>query len=155
MPITAFAPKYREDPNAKVHSAYVGVAQGGGMVTRITTVSQERDRLESTKSYGPGIPRGQGGMIATLILGGMVTTLDEIKEAIEAVREQKFQPERTPGDIAAMCRKLMERKIERTKYLRKNPSETPRPQSRPGLFLPRGYRMVPTTEPGFSVRVRV
>ena len=71
-------PRFRRDPNAMVHSAYVGVASGGRTVTRITAINKDADRFESTRLYAPGMPRGASGRAATLILGGMETSLDEI-----------------------------------------------------------------------------
>lgn len=148
-------PKYRRNPNAMVHSAYVGVAQGHRTLTRITAVNKDADRFEHQVSFGQGIPRGEGGRIATLVLGGMETTLDEIEYILEGIKEKKqLEPQRSQGDIAAMCQLVAERRNARIKYLRKNPSEAPRPKPKRGLYLPRGYRLVPTTEPGLRIAVK-
>ena len=147
--------RYRRDPNQMVSSAYVGVAHGNRVVTRVTSVNKDADRLDSSRAYGPGIPRGQGGRVATLILGGMETTLDEIEYMVDAIKEKKFVPQRKPGEIAAMCRLLMERRNDRIKYLRKNPSEAPKRPRGPVLHLPVGVRMVPTGVPGMRVAMKV
>lgn len=91
-----------------------------------------------------------------LVLGGMETTLDEMEYILECSRQKKWEPRKTQGEIAQMCHAVQERRNEQIKYFRKNPSEAPklRPR-RPGLYLPRGYRMVPTEEPGLRVRMKV
>lgn len=138
-----------------VHSAYVGVAGGHTTVTRITAVNKDADRMDSTRTYGVGIPRGQGGKIATLVLGGMETTLDEIEYILEGVKEKKFVPQRKPQDIVKMCRMLAERRNDAIKHFRKNPSEAPKIKTRPKhLYLPVGVRMVQTSEPGLKIAVR-
>ena len=148
--------RFRRDPNAMVHSAYVGVAHGARTVTKVVAVNKDADRMETTRSYGAGIPRGQGGRIATLILGGMETTLDEIEYMLEGIKEKKFVPQRTPGDISKMCQMVAERRNDQIKHWRKNPSEVPKAKpKRPGLYLPKGYRMVQTPIPGFRVAARV
>lgn len=146
--------KYRRNPNALVSSAYVGVASGGRVVTRVTSLNQDAQRMESTRLYGPGIPRGQGGRIASLVLGGMETTLDEIEYIIEGIKEKKFTPQRKPQDIVRMCQMVAERRNDRIKRLRKNPSEVPRRKRGPVLHLPAGFRMVDTAVPGFRVAAR-
>lgn len=148
-----FAPKFRRDPNEKIDSIYYGVAQGNRTVTAIVKRSRTKDALETTVESGPGLPRGQSGRIGVLILGGMETTLDEMEELLLATKEERFVPKRSPGDIARMCDYLADWRNERIKYLQKNPSERPR-RKRQGLFLPVGYRMVPTREPGLRVAVR-
>jgi len=152
-----FAPKYRRNPNEKVHSLYAGVAPGGRTVVRLVKPSLDRNRMEATRTYGPGIPRGQGGMIGVLILGGMETTLDEMEYILEAQQERKFVPDRTGGEVAQMCRMVIERRNERIRYLRKNPSEAPKPKKKPPIpfYLPAGFRYVPTPEPGLSVLAQV
>ena len=148
--------KYRRNPNAMIHSAYLGVGDGHTTVTRITAVNRDADRMETTRAYGVGIPRGQGGRIATLVLGGMETTLDEIEYILQGVKEKKFVPKRTNGDIVTMCRMLAERRNAQVKYLRKNPSEAPkRKLARRRLYLPVGYRMADTSEPGFKIAMKV
>lgn len=147
-------PKYRPDPNAKVFSLYSGVSASGGTVTTLVKPSADRNHLEATRTYGPMMPRGQGGQIAVLILGGMETTLAEVQDILEAKRQKKFVPRRGPGEISQMCQFLQERRNEAIKYFRRNPSEAPKPRRRVGLYLPTGYRMVPTSEPGLRMRVR-
>lgn len=148
--------KFKRNGNAMVHSAYVGVAPGHSTVTRITAVNKDADRMETTRAYGTGLPRGAGGRVATLVLGGMETTLDEIEYMLEGIREKKFVPQRKPGEISQMCRMLAERRNERIKYLRKNPSEAPK---RIGqlLYLPRRVRVMPTHVPipGFQLPAKV
>src|SRR3990167_1242311 len=148
-------PKYRRDGNAKVSTAYVGVAPGGGTVTRVTSVNKNTDSFESTRAYGAGIPRGQGGRVGTFILGGMETTLDEIEDMVEGIKEKKFVPQRGSAEIAQMCRHLIEKRNETIKYLRKNPSEAPKKRpAGPTLYLPVGYRMAQTAVPGIRVAVQ-
>ena len=138
-----------------VHSAYVGVARGHTTVTTIKAVDKAADRLSTTRVYGIGIPRGQGGRIATLVLGGMETTLDEIEYILSGVKEKKFVPRRGPGEIADMCSLLAERRNARIKYLKKNPSEAPKRRRGPVLHLPVGYRMAETGVPGFKIATKV
>lgn len=149
-------PKYRRDPNAMVHSAYVGVVPGQRTVTRITSLNKNTGQMETTRTYGPGIMRGQSGKIATLILGGMATTLDEIEYLIQGIREKKFVRQKSGSEISKMCQALAERRNERVKYLRRNPSEVSNlpPKRRPGLFLPRGYHMAKTPIAGFRVAMQ-
>ena len=147
--------RYRRNPNTMVHHAYVGVAPGAVTVTKIVAVNKDADRMDTTRVYGAGIPRGVGGRIATLVLGGCETTLDEIEYILEGIKEKKFVPKRKPGDIVQMCRLLAERRNDRIKYWRKNPSEAPRPRPAPVLHLPVGVRMVETSEPGFRIAMKV
>lgn len=149
------APKYRRDPNAKVHSAYVGVAPGNRTVTRITQVSQAADGLSTSRVYGTGIPRGQGGRVATIVLAGMETTLDEVEYMLEGIREKKFIEKRSRGDIVKMCKAIAERRNEQIKYWRRNPTEAPQPKPRKTLYLPRNVRMVQTPIPGFKIAMKV
>lgn len=149
-----FAPRFRRDPNEKVDSIYIGVASGNRTITSIRKRSRTADAMEtSLLEEGPMMPRAQGGQIGTLILGGMETSLDEMEELLQATREERFVPERTPGDIVRMCEYLADWRNERIKHLRRNPSERLR-QRRPGLYLPLGYRLAPTNEPGMRITVR-
>lgn len=151
-----FTPKYRRNPNEKVHSLYYGVASGGVTMTSVVKPSLDRNRLEATREYGPGLPRGVGGQAAVLILGGMETTLDEIEDILEAKRQKKFEARRSQGEIAQMCRHLIERRNELIRHYRKNPSEAPRvPKKKVRLHLPVGFRYVGTNEPGLKVLARV
>ena len=157
MALSILLPKYRRNPNEKLESLYVGVANGTRTVTSIMKPSLDRNRMEATRTYGPGMPRGQGGRIGILILGGMETTLDEMEYLIEAKRNKKFVPRRGPGEIADMCRLLLERRNEqireRQKHLKANPSEGPKKRT-VRLHLPVGYRFVDTAVPGFRVTAR-
>ena len=155
MAVAILVPKYRRNPNEKVSSLYYGVASGGRTVTAIVKPSLDMNHLETTKTYSPGLPRGQGGRIAHLIIGGMEATLDEVEYLLEAKKEKKFVFRRSPGDIAEMCSALLEQRNERIKYLRKNPSEN-RPIKRRGarLYLPTGFRFANTSEPGLQIAVR-
>ena len=147
--------KYKRDGNAMVSTAYVGVAPGGGTVTRVTSVNKNTDSFESTRAYGAGMPRGASGRVGTFILGGMETTLVEIEDMLVGIKEKKFVPQRGSAEIAQMCRHLIERRNDRIKYLRKNPSEAPKPKRKgPTLLLPVGYRMVDTPVPGLRVAVK-
>ena len=154
-----YAPKYRRNPNEKVESLYVGVASGGRIVTTVVKPSLDRNRMEATRTYGPGLPRGEGGRIAVLVLAGMETTLDEVEYLVAAKQNKKFVPRRGPGEIAAMGRLLLERRNEeilaRRKYLKVNPSEAPKPKRRARLYLPVGLRYVGTNEPGVRALARV
>jgi len=151
-------PKYRRDPNEKVESIYSGIAPRNQTVTVIRKPSIDRNRMESTKVYGPGLARGEGGRVGVLVLGGMETSLDEMEYILEAKRQQKFVPRRSSGQIAEMCRMLIERRneaIEHSKeHFRKNPSELPK-KRRVRLHLPVGYRMIPTSEPGLRIREQI
>lgn len=153
-----FTPKYRRNPNAKIESLYVGVAPGNRTVARVVKPSLDQNRMEATEVYGPGLPRGQGGRIAVLVLGGMETTLDEMEYLVQAKQSKAFVPQRGPGEIASMCRLLLSRRNEqieaRRKYLKGNPSETPK-KKKVRLHLPVGYRFVETKEPGFKVLARI
>ena len=149
-----FAPKYRRDPNQMVHSAYVGVADGGRTVSTVTAVNRDADKLESSATYGRGLARGQGGNVGTFILGGMVTTLDEVEYIVEGIREKRFVRQKSQGEIVAMCGDLAERRNTLIKHYRKNPSEAPRPKPKIPFYLPVGYHMMETPEPGFRIAVR-
>jgi len=149
-----FAPKHRRNPNAMVHSLYYGVAPGGTTVTRLVKKSVTEDRMAATRSYESGLARGEGGNIATLILGGMETTLDEIEDILAAKQEKKWVPRKTGAEISNMCRYLLDQRNERIKHLRKNPSEIPKSKPKPVLHLPVGYRWAPTAEPGLQIAAR-
>ena len=154
-----FAPRFRRDPNAKVQSLYVGVAPGHRTVTTLVKPALDCNHMEATKVYGPGIPRGRGGRIGILVLGGMETTLDEMEYIIEAKRDKKFIPQRGPGEIASMCRLLLARRNEkieaRQKHLKGNPLEAPKKKRTVRLHLPVGLRYVGTNEPGVKVLARI
>lgn len=150
-----FTPKYRRNPNAKVYSLYSGVASGTRTITRVVMKDPLADRLAATSNYGPGLPRGQSGEIAVLVIGGMETTLDEMEYILEARKQKRFVPRKTGGEIAEMCRLVAERRNDAIRYYRTNPSEMPKPKRKVVLHLPVGYRMMQTTEPGLQVRVRI
>ena len=155
-----FVPRFRRNPNAKVESFYSGVASGNRTVTTLVKPSLDGNRMEATRVYGPGIPRGVGGRIGVLVLAGMETTLDEVEYLVEAKQQKKFVPQRGSGEIAAMGRLLLERRNEairaRRKYLKANPSEMPKPRKRTvRLHLPVGLRYVGTSEPGLKVLARI
>ena len=116
--------------------------------------------MEAAKEFGPGLARGEGGRIGVFVLGGMETTHAEMKYILEAKQAKKFVPKRKSGEIAAMCRLLMERRNEaieaRRKYLKGNPSEMPKRKKRTvRLYLPAGFRFVSTNEPGLKLAVRI
>lgn len=158
MAVEILVPKYRRNPNEKVYSIYSGVAPGNRTVTTVIKPSADRNHLEATREYGAGLPRGQGGRIAVLVLGGLETTLDEMQYIIEAKQQQKFKPKRKNREIADMCRLLLERRNERIEQARKffkaNPSEKPRKRT-VRLHLPVGYKYVPTAEPGLNILARI
>ena len=149
-----YSPKYRYDPNAMVQSLYHGIAPGGQTVTKIVKLNADKDQLEATRTYEPGIPRGQGGNIGTFIIGGMVTTLDEMKDICEAAKEKKFVPRKSNKEVADMCRHLLERRNDTIKYYRKNPSEAPK-KPKVQLYLPVGCHYKDTPEPGLKILARV
>lgn len=154
-----FVPKYRRNPNEMVSSLYYGVAPGGTVVTRLVKKSPTADKTEVTRTYEPGIPRGQGGNIATLIIGGMETTLDEMEDIL-AIKKQKekekaFVPRRSNKEIADLCHILLERRNDAIRHFRKNPSEGPTPKPKVRLHLPVGYRMATTPEPGLRILAQV
>jgi prolyl-tRNA synthetase len=152
MSVTQISPKYRHDPNEKIHSIYHGVAPGGKVVTRTIRVNHDQTGLEATREYEPGVlARGEGGNVGTIILGGMETTLDEMHDILEEQKEKKWVPRRSTGEIADMCRQLMENRNDTIRYYQKNPSEAPKPRPKPQLFLPVGCRMVDTPIPGFRI----
>ena len=147
-------PKFRRNGNEKVLSLYQGVAPGGRTVTTLVRPSLDRNRMEATRVYSSGLPRGAGGRIAVLVLGGMETTLDEMEYILEAKRQKKFVPRRGPGDIVAMCRLVAERRNEEIMRQRRNPTNMPK-KRRVRLHLPVGVKYVGTSEPGLRVLARV
>ena len=147
-------PKYRRDPNEKVESIYAGVASGGRTVTSVVKPSQDRNRMEATRTYGAGMQPGQGGRVGILVLGGMETTLAEMEYIVEAKRQQKFVPRRSSSEIAQMCRLVLERRNEQIRAMRKNRPERPKKQQ-VRFHLPVGYRYAKTSEPGLRVLARV
>ena len=149
-----YTPKYRRDPNAKVDTLYYGVASGGALMTSLTMRHPVEDRMATTRSYEPGLARGQGGQIARFILGGMETTLDEMEYILEARKQKPFVPRRTNREIADMCHLLTERRNDQVRYFQANPSE--KPKKKPvRLHLPVGCRWMSTPEPGFKVVARI
>jgi|SRR3990167_313037 len=152
-----FTPKYRRNPNEKVHSIYQGVAPGHRTVTKVVKVAQDANHLEAVRTYGPGMERGQSGMAAHIVLGGLETTLDEMEYLVAEMRQKPFVPRHTGGEIAFMCQKVTERRNERIKYLRKNPSEAPKLNKKQTvrLHLPVGYRWASTPEPGLKILAKV
>ena len=153
-----FIPKYRRNPNEKVDSLYYGVNPRGGLgaITRIRKVSLDGNRMETTQEAATGgLKRGEGGLAGILVLGGMETTLDEMEDIVQARKEKKFVPKRGPSEIAQMAHYLIERRNERIRYLRKNPSERPKKRPTKRLYLPMGFKYVPTSEPGLNVLSRV
>lgn len=151
-------PKYRRDPNQKIEAIYSGIAPGNRTVTTIIKPSLDRNSMEATRVYSPGLPRGVGGRIAVLVLGGMETSLDEMEYLVAAKQAKKFEPRRKNGEIADMCRLLLIRRNERIeaarKYLKANPSERPKKRT-VRLHLPVGYRMANTSEPGLRILAAV
>jgi len=150
-------PKYRRNPNEKIEAIYSGVTHGNRTVTTIVKPSLDRNRMEKTRIYGPPMARGQGGLAAVIVLGGMETTLDEMEYIIEAKRSQKFVPRRGVSEIAEMCRLLNERRNEAIMEARKHPQKAPAtapPRRTARLYLPTGYRWAKTAQPGLRVAVR-
>ena len=137
-----------------VASAYVGVASGGRTVSTVTAVNKADDRLERSATFGRGLPRGQGGRIGTFILGGMVTTLDEVEYIVEGIKEKRFVQQKSRGEIAKMCDELAERHNTLIRHYLRNPSEAPAPRPKAPFYLPVGVRMMQTPEPGFRIAVR-
>lgn len=142
-----------------VASIYVGVAAGNRTVTRVVKPSADRNHMEVSTTYGPGLARGQSGRVGVLVLGGMVTSLDEMEYIVQAKQAKEFVPRRNGGEIAEMCRLVQIRRNEqieaRQKYLKANPSEAPKPKRKVRLHLPVGFHYVRTSEPGLQVLARV
>lgn len=154
------APKYQLRPNDMVHTMYVGVAHGNKTVSRVVKPAPDGNSLMAFNQYGEQIPRGEGGRVGVFVLGGMVTTLDEMRFIAQAKMEKKFVPRHNRGEIVEMCRVLQARRNEqieaRQKYLKANPSEAPKaPKKKRTLLLPVGFRWMPTSEPGLSIAVKV
>lgn len=145
---------HKRDPNQKVQALWTGIASGNRTVTTVWKPSADRNSLEATRVYGPAMPRGQGGRIGVLVLGGMETSLDEVEAIAEAARAKKFKARRSMGEIASMCRMVADMRNEAIMDARKR-APTPRPR-RPSrrLYLPTGCRYVPTSEPGLKILVR-
>lgn len=152
--IEILTPKYRRDPNEKISSVYHGVASGNRTVTAIRRPSADRNRMETTKVYGPALRRGESGRVAVLVLGGMETSLDEMEYILEAKRQKKFIPRRGMGEIADMCRLILDRRNELIKQMQKHMPASPKKRT-VRLHLPVGHRMVKTDEPGLKMRVSV
>jgi hypothetical protein len=153
-----FTPKYRRDPNAKVESLYFGVSNGGQAMTSMVTRAVNSDGMEATRSYEPTtLQRGESGQAGIFIIGGMETTLDEMEYLMEIQKARQFVPRKTGGEIANMCRDLMERRNDTIRYYRKNPSEVPKlqPKKTARLYLPAGMRWANTNEPGLKIAVGV
>ena len=75
---------YKRNPNALVHSLYQGVSVLGGSVIALTKKHPTEDRLQRIITPTDGLARGQSGLAAVLVLGGMETTLDEMEYILEA-----------------------------------------------------------------------
>ena len=132
---------------------YSGVAPGGRTVTTVVKPSLDRNHLESHRVFGPGLQRGEGGQVAVLILGGMETSLDEVEDILANKRQKPFVQQRTQAEIREMCSVLAQRRDDRIRYWKKNPSEKPPVrQKQRTLYLPRSVRMVPTSVPGLRIR---
>ena len=153
-------PKFRRNPNEKVQAIYSGVARGGGTATIVWKPSVDGNRMEATRVYGPAeLARGQSGRVAVLVLGGMEATLDEVEDILAAKKAKKFVPQRGQSEIAQMCRVVADRRNELIAEARKRAgmsmAEPATPRKRVRLYLPRGLRYVPTSEPGLKVLARV
>ena len=150
--------KFKPNPNQMVASVYSGVAPGGRTVTTVVKPSADQNRMEATRIYGEGLPRGVGGLIGVLVLGGMVTTLAEMQYIVEARRQKKWEARRKPNEIVHMCRLVAERRNEdvraRRTMARVNPSAMPKQKRSVRLYLPTGCRFVQTSEPGLQVLQR-
>ena len=146
---------YKRNPNEKVHSLYQGVSSFGGGANILVKKHPVEDRLQRIITPAESLARGQGGLAAVLVLGGMETSLDEMEYILQARQSKKFVPKRTNGDIAEMCRLVAERRNEQIGDARAHPVSRAPVKPKRGLFLPRGYRMVQTKEPGFKIRMKV
>ena len=161
MPLLTYTPQYKYNPNEKVDSLYFGVSNGGTM-TRVVKPSADRNRMETVRTDGPMMPRGQGGLVGTLILDNCQSTLREMEYLLEARREKPFQVMRKPWEIAKAIKQGLERRNEvieaQRKYFKTNPSEKPRlakVRIMARRRLPAGYKMVNTAVPGFRVLGKV
>lgn len=148
-------PHHRKNPNQMVDSMYWGVSRGGLTIKVTKAVSDDQNHIITTREYSrdPLPKRGEGGQIGILILGGMATTLDEVEDILAMRREKKFVPRRSKSEIVEMCRLLQQKRNDRIKYLRKNPSEAPK-KRKVVLHLPVGVKMVNTPVEGLQVAVR-
>ena len=154
MAVALLIGKHSRDPNAMVESIYHGVAPGNRTVTTIRRPSEDRNRMETTRTYGPALERGQGGQAAVLVLGGMETSLAEMEYILEAKRAKTFVPKRSEKEIAAMCRMIAIQRNERILELRKN--HTVRPKKKTvQLHLPVGFKYAQTGMPGLKALVKV
>jgi len=150
-----FIPNHRRDGNAKVDSLYVGVSPGGQTVTALRKPSADGKRMETTRTYSPGLARGEGGQIATLVLGGMETTLDEMEFIAESKKQKKFIPRRDRTDIVKMCRMILERRNQAIRDNKGLATKAASAKPKVTLHLPVGYRYVGTKEPGLKVLARI
>lgn len=157
--VQILAPKYRQNPNAPVHSAYTGVSNNGRTVTAITRVAPDGNHLMTERVEGPSLPRGAGGHVGTLVLGGLVTSRAEMEDIMQYRAAQQFKPRRKNGEIAKAIYQglaLRNQAIEDARrYYKGNPSEMPKRKKKVRLYLPVGYRFVPTGVPGLSLRQKV
>lgn len=149
-----FAPKYRKDPNAMVQSLYRGVSRSGQIETRIVKPDADGNHLEVTRTYESGLPRGQGGIIGNLILGGMVTTQAEMEDILAEKQEKKWVPKNTNSQIVKNIRELQAARNDRIEHLRKHPSEAPAVKKKNVLFLPVGVKWANTQIPGFQIATK-
>ncbi len=161
MAVELLLNRHKPNPNEKVHSLYHGVSAYGGTVTALTKVAADGNHLETTRVYGAPLARGQGGQIATLILGGLETSLDEMLDILETKKHKKFVPKRADSDIVKAIRKEIDRRNDAIRYFKKNPSEVSRDgfnrvpkKKKVVMYLPVGYRMKQTSVPGLQLRVR-
>src|SRR3990167_7558929 len=145
---------YKRDGNAKVHSLYFGVSPLGGTVTTIVKKHPTEDRLEKTRVFGPPMERGAGGRAMVLVLGGMETTLDEIEDILAMAKAKPFKPQRTSGEIAAMCEYLRERRNEAIREAQKTAPAEPKKKRTINLSLRVGSRRAKTGVPGLRMRVK-
>lgn len=148
-------PKYRRNPNQKIEAIYSGVSRGGGTVTTVVKPSVDGNRMEAERVYGDPMPRGQGGRAAVIVLGGMETTLDEMEDILAMAKAKKFVPKRGVGEIVQMCEELRGRRNDMIKHFQKNPSEAPKKLPKKRLYLPVGFKYVPTSEPGLRMLAKV
>ena len=137
-----------------VQSIFQGAGPGGSTVTRVVKKSPDGDYLEGTQSFGTGLGRGVGGLAGIVVMGGMVTTLDEMEYIAEARRQKTWVPRHSNNEIAKMCQHSGERHNEAVMEARKRNPNPPK-KKKVTLFLPVGYRMAETSEPGLKILARV
>ena len=142
-------PKHRRDPNEKIEAIYSGVTRGNRTVTTVVRPSEDRTHMVAEREYGPVMERGAGGRVAILVLGGMETTLDEMRDILEMKRQKPFVPRRSPGEIAEMCRLVAEKRNEQIMEHRRRPSGLPKKSVK--LHLPVGARLVDTNVKGLKI----